>query len=324
MMEDAIRSFHTQFAWRPVVVRRASTSYLLSSASSYVVCGMGGSHLAADLLQSFDPSLDLVIWKNYGLPPLPDLKKRFIVLCSYSGNTEEVIASFHAARRKGLRFAVLTKGGELLRLAEKYSVPYVKLPDTGIQPRAATGFMTMGFLALLARDDLLRKAARLAKTLRPDSYERQGEALAKRLRGKVPVIYASGENWAIAEIWKIRLNETGKVPAFWNTIPEANHNEMTSFDVVTSTRSLSRNFHFVILHDPKDHRQNRARMKVIQRLYEQRGFGVDAITVPGEDRFLKVFAALLIGDWAALYLSEYYGTEAEQVPMVEEFKKLIA
>jgi len=47
------------------------------------------------------------------------------------------------------------------------------------------------------------------------------------------------------------------------------------------------------------------------------------INMKGENRWQKIFAFLLLADWIAFYTAAQYGLEAEQVPMVEEFKKLM-
>ena len=78
---------------------------------------------------------------------------------------------------------------------------------------------------------------------------KKGKRLQEKISGKVPVIYASSENCAIAYNWKIKLNEGAKIPAFYNTFAELNHNEMTGFDVIDSTKSLSDKFHFIFLTD---------------------------------------------------------------------------
>lgn len=148
-------------------------------------------------------------------------------------------------------------------------------------------------------------------------------SLAAALRGKVPVVYSSARNQAVAYNWKIKMNETGKIPAFYNIFPELNHNEMTGFDVVPATKTLSSRLHFVFLTDSADHPQVQKRMRVCRKLYEKRGLPVTDAALQGAAPFEKIFNSLLAADWAALHLSKLYGTEAEQVPMVETFKKLI-
>ena len=64
-------------------------------------------------------------------------------------------------------------------------------------------------------------------------------------------------------------------------------------------------------------------MQVCRELYEGRGLPVTEVRLTGATAFEKMFSSLILADWTALYLSKAYGTEAEKVPMVEEFKKLI-
>jgi len=48
------------------------------------------------------------------------------------------------------------------------------------------------------------------------------------------------------------------------------------------------------------------------------------VPLEGQTTLERIFSSLLIADWTALHLSKIYGTEAEQVPMVEQFKKMIS
>lgn len=322
MMKDAILQFNKQFSYQPKIENKAK----LKKYKKFIVLGMGGSHLAADVLQSYNPSLDLMVRSDYGLPELPlsTLKQSLILACSYSGNTEEVLEGFEMARKKKLPLAVIAVGGKLLELAKKHQVPYIELPNTGIQPRSALGFSFMALLAMMNEKKAFQEAQKLMKSLQPKKFELAGKILAKKLQGTVPVIYTSSRNKAVAYNWKIKLNETGKIPAFYNVIPELNHNEMTGFDIADSTKQLSHNLSFLFLIDPADHPRNIRRMKILEKLYQDRGLQTDIIPLKGKTHLQKIFFSLLLADWTAVYLAEHYGLESEQVPMVEEFKKLIA
>ena len=322
MINDDIRDYAKQFAFEPVVEYAGK----LKKANKFVVAGMGGSHLAANILTDWHPELDIVIWSNYGLPPLGEkgLKERLVILSSYSGSTEETIDAFNAAKAKKLSMAVVAARGKLIALAEKNKVPYVKLPDLHQQPRMATGLSLRGMLALMGEKQLLAESKLLAAHLQPGREELRGKDLARRVHGSVPVIYASGRNMAIAQNWKIKFNETGKIPAFWNVVPELNHNEMTGFDAKAKTTPLSRDFHFIFLKDAGDDRRIIKRMNVLEKLYRDRGFKTEIVLMQGKNELVKIFTALALADWTAFYSAKMYGVEPEQVPMVEEFKKLIA
>ncbi|MBI3115000.1 MAG: hypothetical protein HYZ09_00725 [Candidatus Kerfeldbacteria bacterium] len=320
MMQDAIKGFAKQFAFTPVVANGP-----VPRKPHTIVLGMGGSHLAADILAAWQPERSLTIHSDYGLPPLPPsvLKDSLVIASSYSGNTEEVLDGFAKAQQQGLAVAALAVGGKLLELANQNNVPYVQLPDTGIQPRSALGFSLLALLKLMGNEEGLQEAAKLSQTLKPEKLEPEGRALAEQFRGKVPVIYASTPNRAIAYNWKIKLNETGKIPAFMNVIPELNHNEMNGFDARDASRELSRQFAFIFLRDRNDHSRNQKRFEVVRQQYENRGFPVTILELKGKTPLEKIFRSLLVADWFAVHTAESYGLESEQVPMIEEFKQLI-
>lgn len=323
-MEKTILNFAKQFKFRPKI----QNAEKLKPAENIIVAGMGGSALGAEIMKSVLPELNLTIWRHYGLPPLLSKTyhlspKTLFVASSYSGSTEETLSAFETARKRKLNLAAITVGGKLLTLAKKYEVPYVRMPDTKIEPRLALGFNIRSLLKLMGEEQELKNTSGLVKTLNLQKAEKSGEALAETLWDQVPIIYASLENSALAYNWKIILNETGKIPAFFNVLPELNHNEMTGFDILKTTAGLSRNFHFIFLKDQSDSSHIRKRMTLCQKLYEQRGLPVTALKLEGRDRWQKIFNSILVANQAAIYLAKYYGAEPWAVPMVEKFKKLI-
>lgn len=332
MMSSAIRAFPSQFSYEPKLENTKKNK----PYKQYVLLGMGGSHLAADLAKIISPSLPLIIHSDYGLPgvarraetglpALPEaiLKQSLIIASSYSGNTEEVIDGLKVAKKKKLPIVCVAVGGKLIELAKKFNLPYIQMPDTGIQPRSALGFSLKALLKVFGDEKNLRLCKQLAKTLNPEHFEKEGKALAERLKDSIPVIYSSTVNKAIAYNWKIKLNETGKIPAFYNVIPELNHNEMNGFDVKPGSRALSEHFYFLLLADSADHPRNKKRMDILEQLYRDRGLRVERLRLTGKNIFEKIFNSLLLADWTAVYTAEQYGLESEHVPMIEEFKNLM-
>lgn len=321
-MEEAIKNFAKQFEWKPEIQNAAA----FRPAKRLVVAGMGGSHLAADLLSAYDPKLDVYVHRDYGLPPLSDerLNDSILVASSYSGNTEETIDFAEEALRAKLNLAVVAVGGKLIDFAKKNNLPHVLIPDTKIQPRSALGFSITALAKLSGNVTMLEELSNLSKVLKPEALRADGRKLASTLQGRVPVIYSSSRNLSVAYNWKIKFNETGKIPAFYNCLPELNHNEMTGFDVIPKTKQLSEKFYFLFLADAADNAKVAKRMNVCKKLYESRNLPVTVLALSGKTVFEKIFNSLLLADWSAFHTAALYGAEAEQVPMVEEFKKLIA
>lgn len=320
-MQMAIKDFATQFDYEPVIENKDS----FRPAEKFILNGMGGSHLAADLLKVARPKLDFRVFEAYGLPAVPEGEEKdfLFIASSYSGNTEEAVDFAHEVHEKGLNLAIIATGGQLIDFAQANNLAYIQMPNTGIQPRSALGFAIVALAKMTGDKTLCGELHPLAEILKPNTLEAQGKQLAETLRGKVPVIYSSTRNHSVAYNWKIKFNETGKIPAFYNVFPELNHNEMTGFDVIDSNKKLSENMHFVFLTDENDHERVQKRMEVCEKLYTDRGLPVTKVAIEGSSVFERIFNSLLVADWAAVYTAALYGAESEQVPMIEEFKKRI-
>jgi glucose/mannose-6-phosphate isomerase len=322
MMSDAIRNFPKQFEYEPIV----ENAQKLGQFTKFAVCGMGGSQHASELLKAWDPLLDIISHRDYGVPEYKGQNphERLIIASSYSGNTEESVDAFMKAQERGLPLAAIAIGGKLLELAKKHGVPYIQIPDTHIQPRSALGFSMIAMAKLMQNNALIEELHKLSGKLDSVRCEETGKKFAAKLKGKVPVLYSSSRNKTIAYNWKIKLNETGKIPAFYDVFPETNHNGMNGFDVRDSSKDLSRIFHFIFLSDEEDHPQVKKRMEVTKKLYEDRGLETTMFPLKGDTLLFRIFSSLLFADWTSLYMAQQYGLDAEQVPMVEELKKLIA
>lgn len=317
MMIQSILDFPKQFSFEPEI----KNAEKLRSCKKFIVCGMGGSALATELLKLSNLDIDVILHRDYGLPQLPEkeLRERIIIASSYSGNTEETINAFLEAGEKNLSLSVIAVGGKLMELAKKNAIPYIKIPNTKIQPRCALGFNLRAMAKIMKKETILRETQTLSSTLIPDNYEAQGKALAETLKNKISIIYASNKNMAIAYNWKIKFNETGKTPSFYNVIPESNHNEINGFEVP----ALAQNFHAVFLKDPSDHPRVAKRMKVTEKLYKEKGLGATVMELTGDSIWHKIFSSLILADWTSHYIAVGYGIDSESVPMVENLKKLL-
>lgn len=322
-MEEALLNFPAQLAWAPTLENRVA----LRSAAKFIIGGMGGSHLAAGLLKIREPKLDLLIHRDYDLPSLPDyfLNEGLLIASSYSGNTEETISFFEAARARGLNLAVIASGGRLLDLAREHSVPYVALPTDGIQPRVAIGYALKALLALMGREDLTSEVTTLASSLKPAERKGEGAALAGRLAGRAPLLYAGTRHWPLAYAWKITFNETAKQLAFANVLPEANHNELEGFDGPEAERAaLAERYAPIFLTDPTGDPRLARRFEVLEQLLTERGLTAEIVPLAGGTIWEKIFNSWLLANWTALALAQARDLDPAAVPLIEELKKRLS
>lgn len=316
---EAIQQFSKQFEYEPVIENGGG--FEPQKYGRFIFCGMGGSVLAPDLLRIVNPALDIIVHRDYGLPTLSDevLKNCLIVINSYSGNTEETLSAFNLGVKKNLPMAVITTGGELLKLAQEKGTPYIQMPNMGIEPRMALGLNLRALLKIIGDANRTEELSSLSVELSPSDYESAGQSLSGKIKNSIPLVYSSRSNGPIAYAWKVIMNETAKVPAFSNVFPELNHNEMVGFELP----NLSRNFCFVFLKDNDGNQKITKRMEVTANLLEERQLAVSNIELSGKNIFHKIFSSIITAHWTAYYLSQLSGTHPDGVPMVEKFKELI-
>jgi glucose/mannose-6-phosphate isomerase len=194
-----------------------------------------------------------------------------------------------------------------------------------MQPRhtlfaAFTGIYTALKNSGLAQDitpDLVRVAEKLP-AITPE-LEGAGKEIAGQIKGKIPVFVSSDNLGFAAKNMKIQTNENAKHPAFWNTFPELNHNELIGFSELKASGHADR-FIAIFLKDPADHPRNRARMDVTADLYKKWGVATAEYTAEGDTLLEKIFGTVTLGLWVTYYLALEYGIDPVPVAGVEDFK----
>lgn len=306
------------------------------SFSSVTVSGMGGSALPANLLRVYCNDLfkntqnlkpfEIYINRFYSLPLEAGVETSLNFIASYSGNTEETLASLEEVRKLKLPFVGFSSGGKLEELCKQYSMPHVKLPIPypNYQPRMGTGYFFGTMFQILVNHglvpdktiDIISKAEKFNEFM--ESYEEKGKSLSKKLVGRTPVIYTSPKYKSVAMVWKIKINENAKTPAFWNFFPELNHNEMVGF---TNPQAK---FLIIMLRDKDDNPKNLKRYEATSNLLKEKGIESEIIDMDGDDIFSKMFLTITYADWTSYYLALEYGQDPTPVDLVEALKKILA
>jgi glucose/mannose-6-phosphate isomerase len=121
----------------------------------------------------------------------------------------------------------------------------------------------------------------------------------------------------MAKVWKAKINENAKCPAFFNEFPELNHNEMVGF-----TR-LNGNYYVIMMEDEEDHERIKRRMEVTKGLLQKQGCPVLLMKITGKDRLARIFSTVLLGSYVGYYLALEHGVDPTPVTMVEDLKKTL-
>lgn len=314
-MFDSINKIKEQFLWEPEIQGEPFDFAQGKQPPKVVVCGMGGSNLGSGFLEMLMPDLEVVTHRSYGLPANAK-KDDLIIISSYSGNTEEALDSFEKAMGGGFRALAISMGGELLKRAKKDGIPFIEIPEIGIEPRMALGFSLLAMLKTVGDEENLKKAREFGENFNPEEFEEEGRVLAEKLAGKMPIIYSSWANKAIAYAWKVKLCETAKIPAFFNVFPELNHSEMIGF---LSQNTL--NYSFIFLNDLQDHPRIQKRMEITRSMFEEKGYSCHLHALADSHHIAKIFNSLVLADWVSCYMAKNSGFDPEDISIIEEFKK---
>ena len=314
---------------------RCPTSF--RSVKTIVFSGMGGSAIGGDLLRSafWDRwKVPFLLSRGYTAPSFVGPTTLFIA-SSYSGRTEETLASFEQARLRKAKLLVLTSGGKLAQKAQALGVPCAMFPP-GYPPRAALGLSFSAPLAVLSglglaggsEASILKTSRFLQQSIRKhlgpsvSTSSNLAKRLAAALWEKVVFVYASKDHLeAVACRWRSQIHENAKMLAACNFFPEMNHNEIVGWRKPQKVLAQSA---AVFLRDQEDHSSNLRRMGLSAEIIRELGVAVEEVDAQGSDRLARLFWLVLLGDFMSYYLSVLNRVDPTPVESVERIKKALA
>lgn len=292
-----------------------------------LVIGMGGSALPVDILNDILeerlPS-QVRVSRHYNLPA--GRGRRFLLFSSFSGNTEEVVEPLTKLPRDTPDVGIITAGGRLAEIGAERGIPTIIIPahrePDGFQPRCASGYIVTYMARILREIGFsevpLEVFEGLVPFLEDMDLREDGLRIAREIEGRIPVFYTDEMHLgSVARIAKIKINENAKRPAFFNALPEANHNEMIGFS------GSEEDYAIVYFRDPTSHPRVDRRFDVLRQVLDRPNLRFVDWDIPGKNRFQRVFAALTLADWVSYYSAILAGVDPTPVALVEEFKRLL-
>ena len=301
-----------------------------------VVLGMGGSAIAGDLwrvLLERECSLPVFNIRDYTLPPFVD-GRTIVIASSFSGNTEETLMAFREALGTGARKLALTTGGRLLELARANGVPAFTYQFAG-EPRAAIGWSLMPLLAVGRELGLMqgidRDVEEMTRVLREVRAEigigvpasgSPAKQLAGRLHQALPVIYGSGPLVEVARRWKTQLNESSKVWAFHEQLPEIHHNAIIGYRL---PHAIAQATSVVFLQSSSlVHPRVQLRYQFTRKLLKDAGIAFSEVEARGSSALAQIMSLVLFGDYVSGYLAFLYGVDPTPTIVIDELKAWLA
>lgn len=308
--------------------------------TSLVVTGLGGSAIGGDFLRAGYESVltvPVTVVRDYQLPAFVN-SDTLVFVASNSGNTEETLSCYRAAKKAKAAIVAFSTGGTLGELAKADGVPLVSFPG-GLQPRAALGYSFIPLVVVAARlglmpelllDEIDEASAQLRQIRNECNPEiplarNQAKTLASAWHGKLPVVYGSqGERGVVAYRWKTQINENAKAYAIANVFPELNHNETVGWSGTHGQAAVEANLVVTILRDDREPRQIQRRVDLTKQIISRVSTPIYEVWASGESGLSRMLSLTYIGDFASYYLAITYGEDPTPVRVIDWLKSELA
>ena len=320
-------------AWENVQSLELPPQY--RQVNEIVVLGMGGSAIGGDLLRALaDPEcpVPIVTNRDYTVPAFVSAET-LVIASSYSGNTEETLAAFEEARKRGAALVTITTDGKLAQQARELGAPLLTFGYQS-QPRAALGHSLVSLIGVVQKLGLigdkaadLEEAIAVMQALQEEIREtvpvteNPAKQLAKRLHGHLSVVYGAGYLAEVAHRWKTQFNENAKAWSFFEQLPELNHNAVVGYQF---PELLAERIVVVMLLSSLDHPRNKARFQVTQEILAKREIAYETIEARGESPLAQMLSAIHFGDYVSYYLAMLYWVDPTPVKAIDYLKKRLA
>lgn len=308
----------------------------LRAARRIVIAGIGGSAIGGAMLAAYAAPVSdtpITVWRDYSLPAWATGPETLVIASSYSGNTEEALSAYQAARKNKCAMVALATGGKLAAAAEKDGIPVWKFSFHG-QPRSAVGYTFALPCAVAARLKLLPDPARdiagAAAAMRRQQKEigagvpaskNAAKRLAMKGAGKSIVVFGAEYLAPIARRWKGQISEIAKAWAQFEELPELDHNTVAG--TVQPKQVIERSI-IIFLRSKFNHPRNELRVDFTRKLFTQQGWQTEEVKASGNTALAQMYTCLHFGDYASFYLAMTYATDPSPVAVIESLKKMLA
>jgi glucose/mannose-6-phosphate isomerase len=319
-MFNEIKNFPVQIS--EAINDTKDLSVNLDKIHRIVIMGMGGSAIAGSIMKDISPHLEIIVERNYFPNAIID-EDTLLIICSYSGNTEETLSYYNHASSFTKNIFGITSGGELLESLKKDNHDFHILPK-GYPPRSILGYTLAVLVKLLDEDELLELLNIELLQEYSDKFSLESSeifALAKKTHSTFPVIITEEDLSSIGYRLKSQLNENSKMLSYNVTLPEMNHNDIVGWE----NKLIDKSFFSLIWIDitwP----QNVKRMNITNEILKHKTSSNHHIQIPSKlkNDLTGLFYLLNYLDWFSYWCGHLNNVDIVDIESINILKKELA
>ncbi len=323
--------FQVEQAWKEVTQLSFKEDY--SNVKNIVVAGMGGSALGSRIIDSY-----LIDNLNIPLETVTDFKlphyvnsETLVILSSYSGGTVETINCFYDAQKRAAKvFAITTGGnlGDLIKQTEMDFYIFDPINNPCGQPRMALGYSVASLLSFLVKTKFITSpdVGPLINSIKSNINELSLESpedtnlaktLAKKLKGKFPILISAEHLIGVAHAFKNQLNENSKSFATLFDLPELNHHLLEG---LRNPALIKSNLAFIIFESDLYSPEINKLIPIVKEILVKNELEVISFKLLEKDKLKQIFESLAFGSFVSYYLALVYDIDPTPIPWVKYLK----
>ncbi len=327
-----LQQFPNQIIESKKLVENSEMKIDSEKIENIIYLGMGGSAIAGDVIRESlfdDLTLPLNVYRGYDVPEYCN-ENSLIIVCSFSGNTEETLNSIGKAHKRGAQIVAVTSGGKLGDLAKKNNWTLVEVPG-GLPPRQAFGYLFFSVLRVLSflgyctvQEKEINNIIKISNGIVRQNSEKTAtgrilsKELARQVQNNIPIIYSTAPYFgAVAMRWKTQFQENSKSMAFYNVIPEMNHNEIVGWEM---EHKMMNQFIVIFLQSKNINPRIAARISLTKNIIRDRGAKIAEIFAEGITPLEQAISFVLMGDWITYYLALFYNRNPLSILNIDYLK----
>mgnify|MGYP000891426328 CR=1 FL=1 len=325
-MRKLVAEFPLQVEEAIAIAKTAELNKVDKKFQNLVISGLGGSGIGGTIgaqLALDQLSIPSYVNKDYHLPSFVN-GHSLVVLCSYSGNTEETLSAFEEAESKGAELVCITSGGKLLEIAKNKGINHIQIPAE-YPPRAAFGLSFTQLLKVLEHynlidSSLLNQMEAVPAFLRDEEESIQSLAneIADKFMGKTPILYCAAENEGVAVRFRQQINENGKMLCWHHVYPEMTHNELVGWTIKNEDQAV------LFMRTSHDHIRTQKRMDITKEVYAKYTSSILDHNAKGSNKLEQSIYWIHLGDWVSVMLAEKRGLDPVEVDVITHLKGELA
>lgn len=297
-----------------------------------VVCGMGGSRFTPKTIKELYKKKikePYEIIEDYALPAYVD-HDTLVILSSYSGTTEEVLACREDAKKRGARISSVSRS----KMIDGPSYVFTPKFNPCGQPRIGGGYMLMGHLGILkalelidVEDKEVTDAIVFARDIGKKYFaevpaeQNAAKKLAMLLKDKHPFIITAEFLKGFGNGFANQINETAKMISDYRYISELNHHMLEG---LSHPDTLHQNGLFIFFLSHCYSEPIKKRFDITKDVVTRQNVATHTIELTGPNKISQVLEAFTLAGFTSYYLAMLYGVDPVAIPWVDYFKAQLA